>query len=241
MPEQEENITFLNIYQKLARIRDICDVAQKNLKGYGYKYEDITEIIAKVTAGMKKYNVSLIPQIVPGTSSVIQNVVVNTKSDKTGRVYDSTSTEMLFCADMIFTWVNDDVPEERIDVPWFTTGAQSDPSQAFGTGLTYTNRQFLTSYFQIAKVDEGTDVEQYRKKQKEALDAENVSTATAIIDEFDTICKVFLSDNKDKNDDVKEFISRFVKDSNYKKIKDPILAAKLMKDFKEKFLNEEEA
>ena len=53
----------LNLIQKLAKIRSISDVAKKDKKGFNYTYTDITEILAKVTAGMKKYNVSLLLDI----------------------------------------------------------------------------------------------------------------------------------------------------------------------------------
>lgn len=74
----------LNLVQKLAKIRSIADVVSKDKRGYNYSYADITQILAKITAGMKKYGVSLIPQVVPGTTEVVQNVVTNTKVDKTG-------------------------------------------------------------------------------------------------------------------------------------------------------------
>ena len=48
----------LNLFQKLAKIRAISDAAQKNKRGYNYTYTDITEILANVTAGMKKYGSS---------------------------------------------------------------------------------------------------------------------------------------------------------------------------------------
>lgn len=227
----------LNLYQKLAKIRGIADVVSKDKKGYGYTYSDITEILAKVTAGMKKYNVSLVPSIVPGTASVRQNVVVNTKVDKTGKVYDNTNTEMLVTADMLFVWVNDDNPEEQISVPWFVTGAQSDPSQAFGSGLTYTTRYFLTDYFQIAQRD--NDVDAYRSKQKEAEAAEERSIAEEIINQFDVLLRKFLADNEDRKDEVVKFLSKFAKNGNYKLIKEPSLAAKLLEDFQKKFVKGE--
>ena len=62
----------LNLIQKLAKIRAISDVVAKEKRGYNYSYADITTILAKITAGMKKYGVSLIPQIVPGTANVEQ-------------------------------------------------------------------------------------------------------------------------------------------------------------------------
>lgn len=227
----------LNLVQKLAKIRAISDAVSKDKKGYNYTYADITDILAKVTAGMKKYGVSLIPQIVPNTASVIQNVVVNTKFDKTGKSYENTVTEMLVKADMIFKWVNDDNPAECIEVPWFVTGSQGDPSQAFGSGLTYCTRYFLTSYFQIAQSN--TDVDEYRSKQKEAEVSEDKAIAEEIIAQFDSIVKGFLADNQDKQDAVKKFISKYAKNANYFAIKEPNLASKLLSDFKSTFLKGE--
>lgn len=227
----------LNLVQKLAKIRAISDAVSKDKKGYNYTYADITDILAKVTAGMKKYGVSLIPQIVPNTANVSQNVVVNTKFDKTGKSYENTVTEMLVKADMIFKWVNDDNPTECIEVPWFVTGSQGDPSQAFGSGLTYCTRYFLTSYFQIAQSN--TDVDEYRSKQKEAEVSEDKAIAEEIIAQFDSMVKGFLTDNQDKQDSVKKFISKYAKNANYFAIKEPNLASKLLSDFKSTFLKGE--
>ena len=226
----------LNLVQKLAKIRAISDVAQKNKRGYNYSYTDITAILANVTAGMKKYGVSLVPRIVPGTSTVEQNVVVNTKFDKTGKAYEQTATEMLYKADMMFRWVNDEDPEEFIDVPWFVTGSQSDPSQAFGSGLTYCTRYFLTNYFQIAQPE--TDVDAYRSKQKAAEASEDKAIAEQIIQNFDILVRQFLSDHQDKSDDVKKFISKYAKNGNYLNIKEPTLAAKLLEDFNTTYMKE---
>lgn len=229
--------TKLNLIQKLAKIRAISDVVSKEKKGFNYTYADITSILANITAGMKKYGVSLIPSVVPGTSEVIQNVVVNTKFDKTGKAYDNTVTEMLVKAEMIFTWVNDDDPTDSIQVPWFVTGSQSDPSQAFGSGLTYCTRYFLCNYFQIAQSD--TDVDAYRSKQRAAEASEDKALAEGIIGNFDTLLKKFLADNPDKKDEVVKFISKFAKNANYLTIKEPELAAKLLEDFKNTYLKGE--
>lgn len=228
----EENLSLI---KKLAKIRNISDVAQKNKQGYGYTYTDITEILANVTAGMKRYGVSLLPSIVPGTSKIEQVTTVNTKTDKQGRTYDKKDTEMLFSADMVYKWVNDDNPEEFIEIPWAVVGAQSDPSQSLGSGLTYCSRYFLTNYFQIAQSD--LDVDAYRSKQKAAEASEDKAIAEAIIEQFDTILKQFLADNQDKKDEVKKFISKYVKNANYPAIKDPALASKLLEDFKNTYIN----
>lgn len=227
----------MNLVQKLAKIRAISDVVSKEKRGYNYSYADITTILAQVTAGMKKYGVSLIPQIVPGTSHVEQNVVTNTKFDKTGKAYENTATEMLVTADMVFRWVNDENPDEFIEVPWFVTGSQGDPSQAFGSGLTYCTRYFLCNYFQIAQSD--TDVDTYRSKQKEAEASEDKAIAEEIIAQFDSILKTYLADNPKKADEVKKFISKYAKNANYFAIKEPNLAAKLMNDFQTTYMKGE--
>lgn len=224
----------LNLIQKLAKIRSISDVAKKGKKGYNYSYTDITEILANVTAGMKKYGVSLIPSIVPGTANVSQLVTVNTKVDKTGKAYDNTVSEILVKADMVYRWINDDDTTDFLDVPWFVTGSQADPSQALGSGLTYTMRQFLTAFFQIAQSD--TDVDAYRSKQKAAEASEDKAIAEGLTAEFDTMLKRYLADHGDKKEEVKQFITRYAKNANYLAIKEPTLASKLIEDFKNTYI-----
>lgn len=234
--ETEENV--LNLVQKLAKIRAMSEIATKSKQGYNYTYTDVTEILAKVTSGMKKYNVSLIPSIVPQTANVSQLVSVNTKIDRQGNAKDVTTTEMLFTADMTFRWVNDDNPEEHIDVPWFITGSMSDCSQSLGAACSYGMRQFLTSYFQIAQSSD-LDVDAYRSKQKEAEAAESKAIAGEIISKFDSVNKQFITDNPERAAEVKKFVSRYVKNAEYTKIKDPTLAAKLLEDYTNTFINKE--
>ena len=228
----EEN---LNLIQKLAKIRSICDVAVKDKRGYNYSYADITQILANVKSGMKKYAVSLIPMITPGTSVVEQLVTVNTKVAKTGEVFEQKTSEMLYRADMIFRWINDDNPEEYIDVPWTVTGSQADPSQAFGSAMTYCTRYFMVSYFQIAQAA-AEDVDSYRSRQKEAEASEDKAIAEEIIKQFDAEFKAYIAEHQDQVEELKRFVQRFVKDANYFKIKEPALASKLLGDFRSTYL-----
>ena len=43
----------LNIYQKLAKIREQVEVMRKNKSGYGYTYVSEDEILAKIQVFMK--------------------------------------------------------------------------------------------------------------------------------------------------------------------------------------------
>lgn len=228
----------LNLYQKLAKIRAMSDVVYKNKKGFNYTYADVTSILVNVTAGMKKYGVSLIPRIIPGTAAVSQTVTKNTKVDKKGEPYENVSTEMLVTAEMSFKWVNDENPTEIIEVPWLVVASQGDPSQAFGSGLSYCTRYFLCNYFQIAQSSD-TDVDAYRTKQKEAEMSEERAVAKEVVTTLDKVVREFLADNQDKAEDVKKLISKYVKGANYLLITDPALAGKLLEEFKKTFIKEE--
>ena len=153
------------------------------------------------------------------------------------RVYEAKTSEMLVTADMVFKWVDDANPEDFIEVPWFVTGSQGDPSQALGSGLTYCTRYFLCNYFQIAQAD--SDVDAYRSKQKAAEESEDKAIAEEIIAQFDGIVRQFLADHPDKADDVKNLVKRYVKNGNYLAIKEPALAADLLEKFNEKFIKGE--
>ena len=183
----------LNLIQKLAKIRSIADVAVKDKRGYNYSYAELTQILAQVKAGMKKYGISLIPMITPETSEVSQLVTVNSKFTKTGEPYEQKTTEMLYCADLVFRWVDDENPEDFLDVPWVVTGSQADPSQAFGSAMTYCTRYFLTNFFQIAQAA-AEDVDAYRSRQKEAEVSEEKAVAEEIIRQFDIEVKAYLAE-----------------------------------------------
>ena len=226
----------LNLIQKLAKIRSIADVVVKDKRGYNYSYADITQILAQVKAGMKKYGISLIPMITPDTSEVSQLVTVNSKFTKTGEPYEQKTTEMLYQADMVFRWIDDANPTDYLDVPWTVTGSQADPSQAFGSAMTYCTRYFMISFFQIAQAA-AEDVDAYRSRQKEAEVSEEKAVAEEIIRQFDAELKAYLSDHADKSEDVKKFISRYAKNADYFKIKEPKLAAKLLDDFRKTYIN----
>lgn len=229
----------LNLVQKLAKIRAICDTVVKNKKGFNYTYSDVTMILAKVKAGMDRYGVSLVPNIVPGTGRVEKVETKNVKIDKSGKTVETVSTEMLFTADMVYTWYNNDIADDTISVPWFVTGSMADCAQAMGSGLTYTMRQFLTSYFQIAQGSD-QDIDAYRSRQKEAEELENKQIVETLLIEIDGMIKSFMAGNPDKKEEAVQFISRYVKDAKYLSIKDPGVAGRLLNDFRAKFIKEEE-
>ena len=58
-----------------------------------------------------------------------------------------------------------------------------------------------------------------------------------ILEEFDKLLREYLEANPDKKDEVKDFVSKYAKGGKYKSITEPALASKLMKDFRNTYLD----
>lgn len=227
----------LNIYQKLAKIRKQVEVMKRDTKAYGYSYVKEEDILAKITAFMEKYDLSLIPGIVPGTMSVAPYNYKKTKVTNKGDVYEESVNEVLVSADTTWTWVNNKNPEEKIMVPWSMVGQQTDASQSFGSGLTYSSRYFLLKYFNVSTSND--DPDHWRSKQREAEAAEDKAIAEQLIKQLDESVRKFLDANPEERENVKQLVVKYVKNGDYFAIKESVVATKLLSDFKSKFLKEE--
>ena len=223
----------LNLYQKLAKIRKQVEVVQKNKSGYGYKYVTDDELLAKITVGMDKYGVSLVPNIVPGTLRVEPYTYKKTKRDKNGS-YEETVNEFTAVCDMSYVWVNNDNPEETVTVSWSMVGQQSDASQCLGSGLTYSMRYFLLKYFNVATPDD--DPDNWRSKQRATEAAEDKAIAEQIINTLDGVVKAYLAEHPKSSEDVKKMLGKYAKGGNYFAITESALAAKALEDFQATFI-----
>ena len=175
-----ETKTPMNIHQKILKIADAAGVLQKTKSGFNYKYVPEEEIQAKVTACMQKYGVMLYHSIVPGTLKVQPYTYEKYDSKIKG---NKTVNEFIVTADSIYTWVNVDDPTERIEVPWILVGQMEDASQSFGAAETYCNRYFLMKSLQLATSE--ADPDDYRSKQKEAENYEQIKEGKAAAEELE--------------------------------------------------------
>ena len=222
----------MNIYEKLAEVRKLVEVMQRDARAYGYNYVKEEDLLAKITVGMNTYGLTLLPGICPGTTEVSPYTYTKTKTVKNGQTYDEHVNEILVSADMTYTWV-DNESGDTIVVPWAMVGQQSDASQAFGSGLTYANRYFLLKYFQVATPND--DPDNWRSKQKEAETEQDSMVCEAIIEQIDAATQAYLATHKDDRKNVHAFFSEYVDKGNYKKITDPVLAARVLENFQNKF------
>lgn len=229
-----EQTAPLNIYQKLAEIGKPVEVLQKNKAGYGYKYVTDDVILASIKGAMRKHGVSLIPMIVPHTTGVTPYAYEKTKAAKNGSVYTEKVNEVLVSCDMEWHWVNNANPEDRIVVPWAMVGQQTDASQAFGSGLTYSSRYFLLKYFNVSTTED--DPDNWRAKKKAAEEQEEKEAAAQIVELIHSLVTAHLTDHPDDKQKVVETIKKYAVDKagkpsgNYNNITNPVAAATLLEE-----------
>ena len=169
----------MNLHQKILKIADMAGVLQKTAAGYSYRYVPEEDIQAKVTAGLQKYGVMLYNSIVPGTIKVVPYQYEKYDAKIKGL---KPVNEILVSADMTYTWVNVDNPEEKLETTWALVGQMEDAAQAMGAGLTYGNRYYLMKQLQLATTE--SDPDNYRSKQKKAENYEQETADKAAAEEL---------------------------------------------------------
>ena len=182
----ENEVATMNLWQKLAKVRDIADVVAKNKSGYGYKYVSEDEILSKVKAGLSKYRVSIYPQLDPEHFSVERLEFTKKKYDKANQAWiDDPQSEYCVRGWITYLIINDDAPEERQTVLWPLVGSQADDAQAVGAALTYANRYFFMKFFGIATPD--ADPDEWKRKKEEAANAEESAAVSAMIKQIEAL------------------------------------------------------
>jgi hypothetical protein len=146
MTEKKE----LNIYQKLVEVRKSIDGFKKDATGYGYRYVSGTQVLSSIKAKMDELGIILEPHLISPITKKLEPHPINSTTEKSAKGY-------VVDAEMKMIWVNADNPADRIEVSWYMTGEQKDPSQAFGSGLTYSERYFLLKFFNVPTDEDDPD------------------------------------------------------------------------------------
>jgi hypothetical protein len=157
----------LNIYQKLVEVRESIDGFKKDATGYGYMYVSGSQVLSSIKAKMDELGIILEPHLINPISKRITDIPTIGKEVKTVYFVD---------AEMKMIWVNADKPEDRFEVSWYMTGEQKDPSQAFGSGLTYSERYFLLKFFNVPTDEDDPDNPGKPKKVLPTSSSKNTAT-----------------------------------------------------------------
>jgi len=142
----------MNLHEKLNQVKASIGSFDKDKKSFNYSYVSGSQVLHKIRDEMEGLGILLLPEVV----NVIDPKRESTrKVDKQGREYEDV--QWLVSGRMFYTFVNCEDPMDRLELEWFFTGQQNDPSKAFGSGLTYSERYFLLKFFNIATDAEDPD------------------------------------------------------------------------------------
>lgn len=182
----------MSLLQKLAGVREIADILEKDKKGYGYTYTSEEEILLKVRAGLSKYNVTIYPSFVHESIKLEPRRFTKQKYNRDTKSYEpgDEQVEHTISAWLNFHIINNDDPDDAITVPWYMTASTGDPSQAMGSALTYANRYFLLKFFNIATSED--DPDEWRKRNQDAMHADEIAAASKVVDQIAGVVKQHL-------------------------------------------------
>lgn len=151
---------------KLNSVRQAINSLQKDKKGYNYSYVSEEAAVIKLHAALKASKVNLLPEIVPGT--VHWEKFTYEKWDKNQKAM-APVTEVIVSGELTYTFVDLEEEGSTYTVPWYFVGQMEDAAQAFGAGLTYSNRYFLLKFFLVATSMDDPDTIRSRQKEEEEL------------------------------------------------------------------------
>lgn len=146
----------MNLYQKLVEVRKSIPYLKKDKRAFNYNYASGTQVLSEVRAKIDEFGLLLVPKVL---KSSYQDLV-----DEKGK------PDRLVILDMSFTWINSEMPEERLEVPWQAMG-QNQREKGLGCALTYAERYFLLKFFNIPTDD--LDPDAYQNEFGKQEESEN--------------------------------------------------------------------
>ena len=142
----------MNLYQKLVEIRKAVSYLQKDTEGYKYNYVSGSNVLGHIKETMNDLGILFWIEIAndEDTQAMVSQIGDDSSDD------GSDDMEFIFNGVATCVW-KDAESDEELRVPFYCTGKQNDPSKAFGSALTYTERYFLLKFLNIATDDDDPD------------------------------------------------------------------------------------
>ena len=157
--------TKLNLYQKLVEVRKSVEYLQKDTKGYNFNYVAGSKVLGSLRKQMDDQGLLLVSAI----------------TDSKYEVVEGNKKNYVVSCNMMFTWINAENPEEKLEVPYCAFGSQSDVSQALGSALTYSERYFMLKFFNIATDKDDPDAHTAKQEPVKKLEPDAVDADVALI------------------------------------------------------------
>lgn len=135
------------LWQKILEVKKAIDWFTKDSKWYKYSFVSWTQVLHKIKDAMIENWLLLIPQVIHNWE--VQQIWSN----------------YLITCNMKYIW-KDVISNEELIVPWTMYWLQNDPSKAFWSWLTYSERYFLLKFFNVPTDEDDPDTNQKTKQVK---------------------------------------------------------------------------
>ena len=152
----------LNVYQKLAYVRQKAPYIQKSKRGQQYSYVGSSDVLSALNTVINQVGLILKPEIVAHQVRESQDEVW--KEDKVKKEPVAKKRTTYFTElELMMTWINIHNPSEIVACSWYSQGVDIEGEKGVGKALTYAEKYFLLKFFNIATDDD--DPDKYQKEQ----------------------------------------------------------------------------
>lgn len=170
----------LNVYQKLAHVRQKAPYIQKSKRGQQYSYVGSSDVLAALNAVINQVGLILKPEIVAHQVRESHDEVW--KADKVKKEPVPKKRTTYFTElELVMTWVNIDNPSEIVACSWYSQGVDIEGEKGVGKALTYAEKYFLLKFFNIATDDDDPDKYQKEQLKNTAITERQIDTLNALI------------------------------------------------------------
>ncbi|EMG1574752.1 ERF family protein [Enterococcus faecalis] len=152
----------LNVYQKLAYVRQKAPYIQKSKRGQQYSYVGSSDVLSALNTVINQVGLILKPEIVAHQVRESQDEVWKVDKVKKEPVAKKRTTYFTEL-ELMLTWINIHNPSEIVACSWYSQGVDIEGEKGVGKALTYAEKYFLLKFFNIATDDD--DPDKYQKEQ----------------------------------------------------------------------------
>lgn len=155
----------MTLKEKLFRMQSEAPYMKKDSKAYNFNYVNEESVLAFVRPLLKELNIQAYPMI---DSQQVERVETLVKG--------KTAVEFLFTGSGKVALIDGD-SDEHVLIPWVFTGSNGDPSQAFGSAMTYCMRYFWLKFLQVPTGND--DPDKWRSESRKVDDGASSKSKTS--------------------------------------------------------------
>ena len=163
----------LNVYQRLAAVREIVPYLKKEQKGAQYSYVGSSDVLGSLHAKINEVGLILVPEITGHKLTPDVEEIPDKYNKELMKKRTTYFTEL----DMTMTWVNIDDPSDNCSVAWYAQGVDIAGEKGVGKALTYGEKYFLLKFFNIATDKDDPDA--FQNKVDSKIPAKKITATQA--------------------------------------------------------------